>query len=139
MASRGSYPKFTKNVEKWTADDDWEPDEYIQWFQRLSNAKKTLKNTYLECDNKAVELVKELYGSLEAEGADKYFNENCAKLVVRYGVAYNFYNRMSFEDIPDSKAVYRVQKYLASFRKGMHWRDIARMLQAAADKVRALV
>jgi hypothetical protein len=139
MASRGSYPKFTQNVEAWTADDDWEPDEYIQWFQRLSDAKKTLKNLYLEVDNKAVDLVNELYSSLEAEGSNKFYNESCARFVVRYGAAYNFYNRMSFEDIPDSKAIFRVQKYLPRFRKGMHPRDIARMLQAAADEVCVLL
>lgn len=136
MVSKGDYPRWLKDSEGWTADDDWEPDEYLQWFQRLSDAKKNLKNLYVEVDTQAIQLLKELCESFKSElPADVNLSGKVGHLIARFGVAYNFYNRISFEDLPESKAVGRVQKYLPRLRIGMHTKDIARMLQAAADKV----
>lgn len=143
MVSKESYPRWLDNTDAWTADDDWEPDEYLEWVKRLSDAKKDLKNTYLEVDTQAINLVKTLCESLKSDMPPvtygKHNFDSTAKIIVRFGAAYNFYNRITFEDLPDSKAVARVKKYLPRIKIGMHTNDIARMLQAAADKVRVFL
>lgn len=135
MVSKGSYPRWLKDVDTWTPEDDWEADEYLQWMQRLADAKKNLKQEFENVDTKVEEVVFEACKSVFPE-LPEYEYKMHPRGIARYIIAYNFYARAYFENTPDNQVVMRVKKYLAKRRMGMNVKDIARMLQAAADKVR---
>ncbi|UZP37037.1 hypothetical protein NXS19_004853 [Fusarium pseudograminearum] len=57
------------------------------------------------------------------------------KIFFRPIVAYHFFQRSTFEEIPEKALVKRVQVHLAALKLPMLDIDVAQMLQYAADKV----
>ncbi|KAJ5982616.1 hypothetical protein N7451_012716 [Penicillium sp. IBT 35674x] len=137
MDTKENYPRWLQNAEAWVSEDDWEPDEYLEWCQRLADAKRNLKDTYMEVDNEAREMLRELCESIKPElpKGGTFDSERCGRAIARFGMAYHFYTRASFEDLKDNQLVARVKKYLLRHKTGMNPIHVARMLQAAADKV----
>ena len=95
-----------------------------------------MKDTFKSVDE---DLIKEAVSICE-QFRDKpwYKNEsmeNIAKTLVRYGIAYNFYVRRTFEDVGEKQAVARTQEHLGSIGIGMNDSEVALMLENAAVKV----
>ncbi|KAG2418727.1 hypothetical protein HFD88_001828 [Aspergillus terreus] len=136
-----TYPRWLKNAQGWAEDDDWDPDEYLKWMKRLAEAKAELDDPYREVDysllqsaGEAVEKARKVIIESGEHSTPRIVSDRTAKIIVRYIVAYNFFVRGTFEEVPDNSLVARVQLYFADLDIGMLDIDIARMLQAAADK-----
>ncbi|KAM0226717.1 hypothetical protein ACHAP5_012330 [Fusarium lateritium] len=137
------YDRWIKDAELWLQDDDWNPDEYFKWVERLAQAKANLDDKYLEVDknvlsnayNKASAHEKTILANRPKGDFGQVKIWDVAKLIMRQIIAYNFFKRATFEEIPDKSLVKRVQVHLVALQIPMLDLDIARMLQAAADKV----
>lgn len=134
------YPRWLKNAKRWAEDDDWSPDEYLKWVKRLAEAKAELDDTYRRVDRSLLKSAEEAVDSAKkavkkSSGTPQIVSDRTAKIIVRYIVAYHFFVRGTFEEIPDNSLVAQVQHHFADLDIGMLDTDIACMLQAAADKV----
>lgn len=142
----GRYDRWLKNAETWAHEEDWNPDEYFKWVKRLAEAKANLDDTYREVDKHLIgesaklakkhdDLIRQGKGG-SGKRSHAYSNpQHVAKMVVRYCIAYNFFERATFEEASDSVLVSRIQHHLLDLEIGMLDVDIAHMLQCAADKV----
>ncbi|KAK6839276.1 hypothetical protein PG987_005142 [Apiospora arundinis] len=72
---------------------------------------------------------------MKKTGAPQITESTVGKLVVRYIVAYHFFVRTTYEEIPENALVGRVQQEFAALAIGLLGIDMAHMLQCAADKV----
>lgn len=136
MANDKVYKRWIEDAEPWTPADDWDPSEYYQWCQRLTDARNKLKDTFKSVDE---ELIQEAVSTCE-QFRDKDWPKDAsmddiAKAIVRYSIAYNFYVRRTFEDVGEKQSIARTQEHLGSLGIGMNDIDVAQMLQKAADKV----
>ncbi|KAJ5224159.1 uncharacterized protein N7469_007662 [Penicillium citrinum] len=136
-----SYDRWLKDAEIWCPDDNWDSTEYLKWIQTLKYTKAQLDETFLKADQAVLAsiepVVKTHRERLLAEKAKppQIRDRNVAKIVARYIIAYHFYVRSTFEDIPEKSLVSRIQQHFAQLEIGMTIQEIADMLQFAADKV----
>ncbi|KAM0187025.1 hypothetical protein ACHAPA_011842 [Fusarium lateritium] len=138
-----TYDRWIKDAEPWLQDDDWNPDEYFKWVERLAQAKANLDEKYVEVDKNVLSNVYHKASAHEKAVLDNRpkgdFGQvklwDVAFLIMRQIIAYNFYKRATFEEIPEKSLVKRVQVHLVALQIPMLDLDIAQMLQAAADKV----
>lgn len=133
-----NYDRWLKDAATWTQEDDWDMDEYFKWVKRLGEAKAQLDDTYLSVDESLLEAATVMAASQKARlgGTLQITPSTVAKLIVRYIIAYHFFARATFEEIPEKALVGRVQQHLHLLKIGVLDVDIAHMLQCAADKVR---
>ncbi|RBR26386.1 uncharacterized protein FIESC28_00791 [Fusarium coffeatum] len=137
------YDRWLKDAEPWLQEDDWNSDEYFKWVERLAQAKATLDERYIEVDKNVLQKVYSKAASHEKTVLQNRPNGDfgrvkswdVAYLIMRQIIAYHFFNRATFEEIPEKSLVKRVQVHLVKMNIPMLDTDIAQMLQAAADKV----
>ncbi|KAK8876876.1 hypothetical protein PGQ11_001822 [Apiospora arundinis] len=134
-----NYDRWLKGAASWAQEDDWDMDEYFKWVKRLSDAKSQLDETYLAVDKGLLKAATDMAAAQKQEmkktGAPQITESTVGKLVVRYIVAYHFFVRATYEEIPDNALVGRVQQEFAALEIGLLDIDVAHMLQCAADKV----
>ncbi|KAJ4111433.1 hypothetical protein NW768_011786 [Fusarium equiseti] len=137
------YNRWLKDAEPWLQEDDWNSKEYFLWVQRLAEAKANLDNKYVEVDKNVLSNVYHKAKAHEQAVLDMRAKNNfgqvkcwdIAYLIMRQMIAYNFFNRATFEEVPEKSLVKRAQVHLVEMKMPMLDADIAQMLQAAADKV----
>lgn len=136
------YDRWLKDAEPWIQEEDWNPEEYIKWTERLSEAKANLDEKFLEVDQKLYKEAKQLAQKnytpvLKTVNQNEWYfrPNNVAQIILRPIVAYHFYQRSTFEEIPEKSLVKRVQMHMSALKVPMLDIDVAQMLQYAADKV----
>ncbi|KAK8872357.1 hypothetical protein PGQ11_002871 [Apiospora arundinis] len=138
-----NYDRWLKNATPWAQEDDWDMDEYFKWVKRLSDAKSQLDETYLSVDKSLLDVAtkmavaqrKQLQENKQLGHWPQITEGTVGKLAVRYIIAYHFFVRATYEEIPDNALVGRVQQEFAQLEIGLLDVDVAHMLQLAADKV----
>lgn len=64
-----------------------------------------------------------------------FYTHVAAKMIVRYIIAYHFFRRATFDEVPDKTLVKRAQVHFVGLKIGILDIDIAHMLHCAAEKV----
>ncbi|EKJ70219.1 hypothetical protein FPSE_09593 [Fusarium pseudograminearum CS3096] len=138
-----AYDRWLKDAEPWAVEDDWNPEEYLKWVTRLNEAKANLDDKFAEVDawllGQSFQMSEKHHDAImKSRPNGDYGNVNnydISKLFVRPIIAYTFYQRNTFEEIPEKSLVKRVQTHLSALGIPMMDIDVAQMLQYAADGV----
>jgi hypothetical protein len=138
----GKFDRWLRDAEPWIQDEDWTPDEYFKWVKRLASAKAQLDETFTRVDQALIEGTAQLARSHKDSIMKKrkteagFYPDTAAKMIVRYIIAYNFFVRGTFEEVPEKSLVKRAQVHFVGLGIAINDVEIAQMLQLAADKVR---
>ncbi|KAH7183240.1 uncharacterized protein B0J16DRAFT_373745 [Fusarium flagelliforme] len=126
------YDRWLKGAEVWIQEDDWSPDEYFKWTARLAEAKANLDETFLKVDNKLLDVSRKMVNDHYTPILKKYRTNtewyirpvDVAKIILRPIIAYHFYQRSTFEEIPEKTLVTRVQMHLSNLKIPMMDYDV---------------
>lgn len=135
--------RWLQSAEPWANYGNWDPTEYLQWVKRLNEARASLEKAFLEVDGDLLKTATAMAQKQDAHvkqsrptnNFSNYFPGDTAQVIVRYIIAYHFFARARFEEIPDKALVKRIQVHFSSLDIGILDADVAQMLQYAADKV----